>query len=227
MQQSFLQQLSQLSYGSQGLTILANFIVLEGLDGSGTSTQARLLEQHFQGQPCKRSAEPSEGRIGQHIRSLLQQSSDEPGLLAERQKLPQYFAADRAEHLWAPDGLCAQTQAGVICISERYLFSSLVYQGQDRLLAELWELNREFPLPQHLVYLDISAELAEQRIAQREQHNKRDIFEEVEFLAQVRQSYLAVIKHFRQIAPAMQIHHLNADQSQEALQLQILQGLGL
>ncbi|WGK70074.1 thymidylate kinase [Candidatus Haliotispira prima] len=269
----FTRELALLRYGDTAVEqavktgrtdpeIIPRFIVIEGPDGAGGSTQARLLERYLQsvGLACECSTEPGDGRIGRHIRTLLQdRKNSEQGVAyapeakaqfrAEWGKLAQYFAADRAEHIWGMDGILAKTQAGMYCISERYLFSSLVYQGLSGLsdlnlmdlddsggsdgeagtsISEIWELNRDFPLPQHFFYLDIAADLAEQRIARREteEQTKREIFEQEGFLAQVRQAYLAVLEHFGRIAPGMEIHHLDANQSREVLQGQILQRLG-
>ncbi len=227
MIQSFTQQLSQLNYGYEHPTIIKNFIVIEGIDGSGSSTQARLLEQYFvkQNIACERSTEPSSGPIGQQIRFLLQKQADSPELMTERHNLPQYFADDRAQHIQV---ISKQIQNGYICISERYLFSSLVYQGQSTPLAQIWQLNRHFPIPQYFIYMDIPAEKAAQRIAQREakEHCPTEIFETIGFLTRVHQAYLDVIQHFRQIAPDMQIHCLNADQNRDTIQSKILQYLG-
>ena len=205
---SFWEQLPLLDCSSA--RVLPKFIVIEGVDGAGISTQARLLEQYFveTGQPCERSAEPGDGKSGRHIRRILrgetplesqsQKESQADQALLERQRLPQYFAADRAEHIWGPGGICTKAESGIYCISERYLFSSLVYQGLEASLCEIWDLNRAFPLPEHLFYLDIPAETADQRIAERERENKvqREIFEKQDFLSEVRCAYLSLFEHF-------------------------------
>ncbi len=210
--------------------IIERFIVLEGLDGSGSSTQARLLEQYFRSRnlACQRSAEPGDGPSGRRIRRILRgETSVGVDERAGRSELARYFAADRSEHIRGPEGVLTQCRAGIWCISERYLFSSLVYQGLDAQsgMSEIWALNRGFPLPRHLFYLDIAAAAAEQRIALREASGGREIFEREEFLAQVRQAYRALLAHFRRIAPAMRIHLLDAGQSPKQVRQQILSRL--
>ena len=220
-----------------GACVLPNFIVIEGVDGAGISTQARLLEQHFVeiGQPCERSTEPGNGKSGRHIRRILRgeippksaQESQAYEALLERQRLPQYFAADRAEHVWGPDGICAKSESGIYCISERYLFSSLVYQGLEASLCEIWNLNQAFPLPGHLFYLDLAVETADQRIAKRERENQvqREIFEKQDFLYEVRRAYLSLFEHFGHIELGMRIHRLDGRNSREALHRQIVECL--
>ncbi|MEM9424976.1 MAG: dTMP kinase, partial [Spirochaetota bacterium] len=141
--------------------------------------------------------------------------------------LPYYFAVDRARHVWGSGGICAQLQNGLVSISERYLFSSLVYQGQEVPLAELWQWNRRFPLPQHFVYLDIPPEVADSRIAQREGDKRREIFEQVDFQRRVRESYQMLIRFFRGLAPLMAIHCLDASWERERLHAEIIRCLKL
>ena len=231
--EDFAVELKQWQYDEGGPQVLENFIAFEGLDGAGTSTQARLLEEYFVacGHLCERSAEPTQGATGRHIRAILRQAPDNAEALIQRRQLPQYFATDRVEHILGSGGVWEKVGKGWICISERYIFSSLVYQGLDDMapisLAELWRLNRGFPLPQHYFYLDIAAEVAEQRIFRREITGKipREVFEQQAFLSRVRKAYLLVLKHFKIIAPAVQFHCLNAAENREDLQQRIQQCL--
>lgn len=128
--------------------IIRGFIVFEGLDGAGTTTQAGLLEKKFkeEGITCSAGFEPTDNFIGKIIRRILRGEEEvAPGTLAK------LFAADRHEHLYNnSSGIIARCRRGEIVISDRYLFSSLAYQsiifGFDRVL----KLNSEYPLPEHL-----------------------------------------------------------------------------
>lgn len=136
----------------------AKFIVFEGLDGSGTSTQANLLERRLvnEGHRCHLTSEPSAGPVGQMIRQAFK------GRLrfsqaSERfdQQMAHLFSADRFDHLYNEwDGVIQTLDRGTTVISTRYFFSSYAYHctcEQDWALIE--RLNRDFPNPDLLVYL--------------------------------------------------------------------------
>jgi dTMP kinase len=173
-------------------TILKNFVVLEGLDGSGTTTQLRLLGDRLDrdGRPHEVTWEPTEGPVGRLIRDVLR-----GGVKAQPWSVALLFAADRSEHLWNPEtGIGARTARGELVISDRYLFSSLAYQsiscGFDRVLS----LNREYPLPQLLIFLDTPVAVCQQRIRARD---VKEIYDDSPFQAKVRESYLSCIARFR------------------------------
>lgn len=170
--------------------ILDRFVVLEGLDGSGTTTQLRLLKDAFErrGERCYATHEPTEKPIGKLIRSVL---------AGDREMAPcslaLLFAADRSEHLYAPGGIVAALQAGSYVASDRYLFSSLVYQSLGCPADYVAALNARFPLPRHLLFIDTPPEQCQQRIAAR---RGRELFEEQPLQHGLRQRYLAVLRQF-------------------------------
>lgn len=136
----------------------AKFIVLEGLDGSGTSTQAALLEKRLiqEAHSCHLTSEPSAGPVGQMIRQAFKgrlrfsQASDRFD-----QQMAHLFSADRFDHLYNEwDGVLPMLARGMTVISTRYFFSSYAYhctREEDWALVE--RLNRDFPNPDLLVYL--------------------------------------------------------------------------
>ncbi len=170
--------------------ILDRFVVLEGLDGSGTTTQLRLLKDAFErrGERCYATHEPTEKPIGKLIRSVL---------TGDREMAPcslaLLFAADRSEHLYAPGGIVAALQAGSYVASDRYLFSSLVYQSLGCPADYVAALNARFPLPRHLLFIDTPPEQCQRRIAAR---RGRELFEEQPLQHEIRQRYLAVLRQF-------------------------------
>ncbi len=115
--------------------ILSNFLVFEGLDGSGTTTQLGILEEELSRReiPHLISAEPTTSPIGQLIREALSGR-----LVLERDTLARLFAADRAEHLFGKHGMVPRSEAGELVICDRYLFSSLAYQGSEIGLERVW-----------------------------------------------------------------------------------------
>jgi dTMP kinase len=100
------------------------------------------------------------------------------------------FAADRHEHLFGPGGIVERCKQGELVVSDRYLPSSLVYQGitcGDE-FPDL--INRDFPGPELLLFFDIDPEIAMKRISGRGQ---AEIFEYLEFQILVRERYKALL----------------------------------
>jgi dTMP kinase len=174
-----------------GYTILESFIVLEGLDGAGTTTQAEELSRRLSalGRPYWVTWEPSDGHVGAMIRSVL--SHKAPAL---PRTIALLFSADRNEHLEAAGGIRERTARGELVISDRYLFSSLAYQSIDCGMEYVRELNKEFPLPQCLFFVDTPVEICQRRLAQR---SSRELFDNVSFQSRVREAYLAVIEGYK------------------------------
>ena len=116
------------------------FIVVEGIDGSGSTTQAKLLCKYLEsrGRTCFFTAEPSGGPIGKFIRDLLKQKENKPQLFFHILALT--FAADRLCHYDLE--ILPKLKAGVDVISDRYVLSSLVYQGLDVPQGWVKEVNR-------------------------------------------------------------------------------------
>jgi dTMP kinase len=173
-------------------TILKNLVVLEGLDGSGTSTQLRLLDERMgrEGMAHEVTWEPTEGRVGQLIREVLRGD-----VRAHPRTVALLFAADRSEHLWTPEtGMAVRAGRGERVVCDRYLFSSLAYQSVTCGFDDVLALNRGFPLPQILVFLDTPVAVCQRRIAER---GAREIYDDSPFQEKVRESYLSCIGFFR------------------------------
>ncbi len=164
--------------------ILNSFVVLEGLDGAGTTTQlemlrGRLADARIRGH-C--TCEPTTGPIGVVIRAALK--GDPP---LEARTLALLFAADRWEHVAAPaTGIRDRVAAGEIVVSDRYLFSSLAYQGVAWSFDGVLELHRGFPMPAHLIYLDTPVDVCQARLAAR---SGRDLYDAAELQRRVAAGY--------------------------------------
>ncbi len=191
--------------------ILKNFIVFEGIDGAGTTTQQKLLQKKLQATfphvQCHCTAEPTTGATGKFLRSLLKGDFQ-----ATAQTAAYLFAADRQEHLAGPGGIEELCNNGVLVISDRYLFSSLAYQsaacGPE--LPRL--LNSQFPLPEFLFYFDIEPSQSLKRITQR---GVTEIYENQLFLESTLQEYRRVIQEYEQMDTGMKIIRIDASQSLE------------
>ena len=160
------------------------FIVFEGLDGSGQSTQAGLLKDFllWEGKNVILTKEPTkDSRAGQKIREALDKNKQVPPL-----SLQEFFAADRAEHL--EKTIMPGIKEGKIVISDRYFFSSFAYGvscGID--LEKLVILNENFLIPDLTFILKVRPEICLERIEKRGE--KKTLFEETERLKSVWQTY--------------------------------------
>jgi dTMP kinase len=145
---------------------LKKFIVFEGIDGSGTTTQLKRLASRLQaaGVPAFATAEPTARPEGQLIRRILKgELHADPGTVAF------LFAADRHEHLHGAEGILQRLQQGQVVICDRYVLSSLAYQG---FTCGAWlpsHLNAFFPPPGLSFFFRIDPESAMRRVAQREE----------------------------------------------------------
>jgi dTMP kinase len=174
------------------MDILRNFVVLEGPDGSGTSTQLELLKRRFEATGPVRlhsTAEPTGAETGRLIRRALK---GEPPLLAET--LARLFAADRGEHLYAREGIVERAGRGELVVCDRYVPSSLVYQGLECGEELPRTLNAPFPAPELILFFDLDPQLAEERLQNRKE---REIYERLDFQRKVRDRYLSLLPLLR------------------------------
>lgn len=153
------------------------FVVFEGLDGSGGTTQLGRLADALAARaiPCLCTREPSDGPVGRLIRAELA-----GGVVSDR-VFPALFAADRRDHLERV--VLPARAAGRWVLSDRYLLSSLAYQASALGFEKVWSLNEDFPAPDLtvLLELDVGACLAriEARGAVRDRFETRERLEAV------------------------------------------------
>jgi len=146
------------------------FIVLEGIDGSGTTTQLGLLERHLQGRGRRvhPTREPSTGPVGRLLREILLGGHRLPdGAPADGLAMALLFAADRRDHLSRE--IEPALAAGIDVVSDRYLLSSLAYQAQEAERDWVATLARDLRAPDLTLLLDlpVAAAAARRRAAGR------------------------------------------------------------
>ena len=144
------------------------FIVFEGIDGSGTTTQIQRYAEHLRSlrRQVYVTRQPSDGPIGSLLRQGLT-GRVELGRHRQAQTMALLFAADRLDHLAAEVDRNLRDGAVVLC--DRYDLSSLVYQsatcadGEDDSLRWIKELNRHARRPDATIVLDVTPEVAATR----------------------------------------------------------------
>lgn len=189
------------------------FIVFEGIDGSGKSTQAKLLHKSLisNGLECILTFEPTNQNYGKKIRDSFSTER-----LAPSTEL-QYFTLDRKEHL--EDLVIPTLEKGIHVISDRYYFSTAAYQGAREVFdyREILEAQmHEFIKPDICFLLDIDIDVSYSRIENRGTANS---FENIEYLKKVH-SIFQEIKANKDYNST--IVNIDGNRTQELIQKEIL-----
>ena len=161
------------------------FIVIEGLDGSGKTTQANFLTRKLEKtQKVLLTAEPSLGKIGTFIRE---------DCLYEDKRLPieaeaLLFAADRIEHM--NNEVKPALDEGKLVICDRYIYSSLAYQGSSGLSLDwIKTINARALQPDFSIFIDVAPEKVIERL-----QRKKSVMETLETQKRVREVYLKYVE---------------------------------
>lgn len=201
--------------------ILKNFIVLEGIDGAGTSTQIKKI---CETNPEKyiATAEPTKNETGKFLRRML------GGEFSVDEKTNAYlFAADRCEHIFGKGGVKELCESGKVVVSDRYFFSSMAYQsvscGDE--LPKL--LNSPFPLPEYLFFFEINPEISLGRVNAR--NEKKEIYETIEKQKKIADQYNKVISEYEAESSksGMKVIRVDASKSIEEVTAFIFKELGI
>ena len=160
------------------------FICIEGLDGCGKTTQAKLLAKKLgKSHNAVYTAEPSRGKIGTYIRNSYLYGEKRLSIVLEAL----LFAADRIEHLETE--VLPALREGCLVISDRYVYSSLAYQGAAGLSLEWIEtVNEHARKPDLAVFVDVDLETVMHRLKAR-----KSVMENTETLQKVRDVYLGFV----------------------------------
>ncbi|MGN0629301.1 MAG: dTMP kinase [Oscillospiraceae bacterium] len=165
------------------------FIVIEGVDGSGKSTQANLLAKYLRslGRRVHHTAEPTESGLGGMVRDGL--GGEHPRTTEE---LAAMFLADRVAHNVSPkSGIKQYLESGTDVVCDRYYYSSLAYQGVDGDLQWVADMNLNSPViekPDICVFIDLDPEKCLEHIRAGRSHF--EIYEENSaIIAETRRRY--------------------------------------
>lgn len=195
-------------------TQIAPFIVIEGLDGAGGTTQCRLLQSWLeqQNRPVVLTNEPTDLPIGQFIRDVLQ----DPHSKVDDASLAYLFGADRQNHI--QQRVQPALESGTTVISDRYYHSSLAYQSLSLDFDFVAQINSNFPRPNVTFFLLLEPEVSFNRVCER--GLPADRFETLDKLRSIAQSYQRVIEYSTD--QGEHIVCLDATQSIEEIHEQIL-----
>lgn len=193
--------------------IFENLVVFEGLDGSGTTTQMQLLAEKCDRElrACRATFEPTDKPIGRLVRAVLKKQ-----IVTTPLALAMLYAADREDHLYNPIyGMVHEMEKGKLVICDRYIYSSLAYQGVECPLDKVRELN-QFPAPQYLFFIDTPVDECIRRIASR--GDTSELFDRHDFLEKVKSNYERL---FSELSEGVKFYRLDGMKSKEDIASEI------
>jgi len=182
------------------------FIVFEGLDGSGKTTQVSRLKDYFlqRGVICLCTREPSDSAIGgmarDAVRGRAPLSPDTLALL---------FAADRAEHMVKE--IKPALEKGMVVICDRFVYSNLAYQGTAIPMQDIVDYNKaalNSRSPDVTFFIDTTPEECTRRIIA--SRAGMDIFDGIDYAEKIRTQYLQAFSRFEQQMPVVRIDGNNS-----------------
>lgn len=198
------------------------FIVLEGIDGCGSTTQVALLADALRqrGHAVTATAEPSSGAVGRLIRQAL--SGTDPAVAFDWATMALLFAADRLHHV--QHVIEPALAAGHVVVCDRYDLSSVAYQSatareSQAMVPWIQSLNRFARRPDVTVVLDIDADIAEQR--RRARGGPEEIFEKRE----LQRTLAGLYAKAEQLVPGDRLRHIDASFDAAAVQRLVLDAL--
>ena len=161
------------------------FVCIEGLDGCGKTTQAKMLVKRLRrDSDAVYTAEPSKGEIGKFIKRYCLHSDKRGSSVVEAL----LFAADRFEHV--ENEILPALGKGKIVVSDRYVYSSLAYQGAAGLELDWIEKLNEHAVRPHLaIFIDVNPETVVHRLKP-----NRSVMENLKTQRKVREVYLRFVE---------------------------------
>lgn len=199
---------------------MSGFIVIEGIDGCGSTTQAQRLVAALarRGHDARLTREPSDGPVGGLIRQVLERRLEARPEGLSWAGMALLFAADRLDHVDAE--IEPALSAGAIVVSDRYDLSSLAYQSvtstERDAVAWIRQLNRRARRPDLTIVIDVAPEIAERRRAER--GGAEELFEKRELQRRLAEVY----RDAERLVPDDRLVHISGDGSPEQIEAQVL-----
>jgi len=172
------------------------FIAFEGIDGSGKSTQIKILSEKLkkEGHKVYITFEPTDSPIGSMIRNIFSGR-----LTADDKTIAGLFVADRLDHLLnETNGILKKLKDGYTVITDRYYFSSYAYHGVHvpvDWVIQANSLSAQLLRPDVNIYIDVPPEISMERL--NGGRHSMDLYETLDNLTKVRNLYLDVIERLK------------------------------
>lgn len=200
------------------------FIVFEGLDGSGKTTQLELLQRRLAAvmkkRKCYMTREPSDSVVG-----LITRGAVKGKILLEPETMAMLFAADRFEHI--TKDIIPQLEKGNHVLCDRYYFSNFAYQSSIMDIEKLLNYNdiaMNRLRPDVTIFLDVLPKECAERLSY--ERAGTELYEDIENLEIVRNNYLKAFELLQEKENIMQIESIgNADKTFELIWLQLVKGI--
>lgn len=174
------------------------FIVFEGIDGSGKSTQIKKISKRLKalGNNVYSTFEPTDGPIGTLIRKMLS------GKIATDQRtIASLFAADRTDHLVNHDnGIRHKVDKGDVVLCDRYYFSSYAYHAQYidmKWVINANSLNADILRPDLTIFIDVDPDLCFKRI--KSSRSNFEMYEKIDIMKKVRANYFKAFDALKEL----------------------------
>ncbi|MEE9373162.1 MAG: dTMP kinase [Saprospiraceae bacterium] len=199
------------------LTLEGKFIVIEGTDGSGKSTQITLLREKIEKENLSihTTQEPTERPIGKLIRQVLAHKFS-----TTNDVLAGLYFSDRLDHLTNDeDGILQHLANGTSVIADRYYLSSLAYNSLNSTIEWVYHLNEKcmnLRRPDLTIFLDLEVGESLRRIQQGRE--TIDLFEKEDVLTQIKKNYLLAID---MLSPNERIIKIDASKDPELIHAEI------
>jgi len=194
------------------------FIVFEGIDGSGKSTQIKQISKRLKtfDYTVYSTFEPTDGPIGSLIRQMLS------GKLATDQRtIASLFAADRTDHLVnIENGIRHKVDQGAVVLCDRYYFSSYAYHAQYvdmEWVIHANSLNAEILRPDLTIFIDVDPKICFERI--KNSRSSFEMYEKIDIMKKVRANYF---KAFDALKGLETIAVIDGNSTMEAVENTIL-----
>ena len=171
------------------MTPPGRFICIEGIDASGKTTQAHLLVKSLKrrGFDAVYTTEPSSGEVGRFIRRYVLQRKKRVPIVVEAL----LFAVDRVEHV--ENSIKPALERGKVVVCDRYVYSSIAYQGAAGLdLSWIEQINRLALTPDLSLFIDVPPEMVLKRLKR-----KKSVMETLQTQRRVREIYLSMVRDGR------------------------------
>ena len=196
------------------------FIAFEGIDGSGKSTQVKLLTQYLtnKGHKVYATCEPTDSPIGKMIRDIFNHRME-----GDHKVIAALFAADRLNHLLnSTDGILKKLDEGYTVITDRYYFSSYAYHSVHDIemdwVIQANALSAELLKPDLNIYIEMDPQVSMKRLTSGRTHI--EIYETLENLVKVKEKYELA---FEKLKDSENIFKVNGNRTPEEVSAAIIQ----